>query len=119
MADKNDSGFVEPERADPSRRPVISQCVMAWLLAAIGVGFGFIAVASCGIPFVPPASTLAIVLGTMGSLVAVASVAVAFRCGHSMKTIFLIIGGVLLALNWFAISLGRMGKHLIDYLEGH
>jgi uncharacterized RDD family membrane protein YckC len=85
----------------------------------MSAGLGFVALALCGIPFVPPASTVAIVLGIAGCLSAVASVVSAFLCGRPVNVTILVIGIRLVALNGFAISLGQLGKHLIDCLEAH
>lgn len=104
---------------EPNNRTGFIAGVTAWSLVALSAGLGLIAIASCGIPFVPPASTLAIVFGAMGCLAAVAAVVFAFLRGRTAKITFVAIGGVLLMLNGFAIYLGRLGKHLIDYLEGH
>lgn len=105
-------------RSEPSGNSRALHGALAWLLAAGSAGLGFLAVTVCGIPFVPPASRLAVVLGIAGGLAALASVVFAFLRGR-VAMLFLAIVGVLLTLNGFAISLGRLGKHLIDYLEGH
>ena len=100
---------------DPSG---VNQVMVAWLLAAISAGLGVVAIASCGIPFVAPSSTFAIVLGVAGCLAAVASVGCGFVSRRSVKATLIVIAGVLLAVNGFAIWIGRLGRHLIDYLEG-
>lgn len=117
-ADTNSSP-AEREPAEQSNRSGVFAGMIAWLLAAISAGLGLIGIASCGIPFVPPASTLAIILGTMGGLAAITAMAFAFLSRRKTKLTFVVLGVVLLALNGLAISLGRLGKHLIDWLEGH
>ena len=119
MNDEAKAGPVEADHSEPDDHSGVSRGVIAWMLAAISAAFGFLAIASCGIPFVPPASNFAIILGVMGCLAAVASVGFAFVRGQTTRATFLLVGGVLVAVNGFAIWFGRLGKHLIDYLEGH
>lgn len=91
------------------------------LLVSTGLsaGLGLAGIASCGIPFVPPVSTLAIVLGILGGITALVPVVLAWPCGRRTRVLFIAIGAGLLLLNGAAVWAGRLGKHLIDYLEGH
>lgn len=118
MNNKPHSGPLDVGLPESSIRCNVSRDIIAWLLAVISAGLGFIAIASCGIPFVQPASTLAIILGSAGCLAAITAMIFAFLKQRS-KRMLLVIAVVLLTVNGFAIWFGRLGKHLIDFLEGH
>jgi hypothetical protein len=80
---------------------------------------GVVGVVSCGIPFVPSAGKAAIVLGVLGVIAAIAGMILAWPRAGRTRVSFVILGVLLLALNGVAIWAGRLGKHLIDYMEGH
>lgn len=93
--------------------PLLTTCLT--LSAALGV----IGVLSCGIPFVPPLGTVAIVLGISGIIAGLVGMWLAWPRGGRIRVLFILFGMLLLALNGVAIRAGQLGKHLIDYLEGH
>lgn len=92
----------------PSPWPVI--------LLLFGLTAGMVALLICGIPFVRPASGTASSLGICGALVAGLSLLLAFRT-RQLGCLFLLFASFVLSINYFAFSLGKQGKHLIDYLE--
>lgn len=93
--------------------PLLTTCLT--LSAALGI----VGVASCGIPFVPRAGKVAIALGVLGIVVGIAGVWLAWLRGGRIRVLFLFFGAVLITLNGFAIWAGQLGRHLIDYFEGH
>lgn len=93
--------------------PLLTTCLM--LSAAMGI----VGVASCGIPFVPPAGNVAIALGVLGMIAGITGMVLAWPRGGRIRVLFIVFGVLLLALNGIAIWAGQSGKHLIDYLEGH
>jgi hypothetical protein len=93
--------------------PLLTTCLT--LSAALGV----VGTLSCGIPFVPPVGAVAIALGVMGAIPAVAAIILAWPRGGRIRVLFILFGMLLLTLNGVAIRAGQSGKHLIDYLEGH
>lgn len=93
--------------------PLLTTCLT--LSGALGV----VGVLSCGIPFVPPAGKVAIALGVIGAIAAITGTIVAWPRGGRTRMAFIVFGVLLLALNGVAIWVGTLGKHLIDYLEGH
>jgi len=93
--------------------PLLTTCLT--LSAAMGI----VGVASCGIPFVPPAGKVAIALGVLGIMAAIAGVLLAWPRGGHIQRLFILFGVLLLTLNGVAIWVSQSGKHLIDHLEGH
>ena len=93
--------------------PLLTTCL------TLSVALGVVGVASCGIPFVSPAGKVAIVLGVLGIVASIAGVLLAWPRGGRVRVLFILFGVLLLTLNGIAIWVGQLGKHLIDYIEGH
>lgn len=88
--------------------PVLTTCLIS------STALGIVGVASCGIPFVPPVGKVAISLGILGIIVAMAGMILAWPRGGNTRMLFLIFGMLLLGLNSVAIWVGQLGKHLFD-----
>lgn len=93
--------------------PLLTTCL------ALSASLGFFGVASCGIPFVPPAEKVAIALGVLGIMAGIAGMLLAWPRGGRVRVLFILFGVLLLTLNGIAIWAGQSGKHLIDYIEGN
>lgn len=93
--------------------PLLTTCL------TVSAAMGIVGIASCGIPFVPPAGKAAIALGVLGIIAAIAGMILAWPREGRTRVLFLIFGTLLLMLNGVAIWAGQLGKHLIDYLEKH
>ncbi len=117
----------------PQSEPTITAELVEWAVKSSNKHFGpplttclmlstamcIVGVASCGIPFVPPAGKVAIALGVLGMIAGIAGMLLAWPRGGRIRVLFIVFGVLLLALNGIAICAGQLGKHLIDYLEGH
>jgi hypothetical protein len=93
--------------------PLVTTCL------TLSAAMGLVGVASCGIPFVPPAGKVAIVLGALGIIASIAGMLLVWPRGGRIRVLFILFGVLLLTLNGITIWAGQLGKHLIDYIESH
>lgn len=84
--------------------PLLTTCLT--LSAAMGV----VGIANCGIPFLPPAGTVAIAFGVMGVIPAIAGIILAWPRGGHVRVLFVLFGTLLLALNGVAIWVGLRSR---------
>ena len=89
------------------------------IITSLGIATGALALVICGIPFVAPMSRAAVVLSVVGLLLAVLGLVWQGITKRRWSVLLVVLTAFALATNAFAFRFAKLGKHLIDFLEGH
>ena len=89
------------------------------IITSLGIATGALALLICGIPFVAPMSRAAAVLSVVGLLLAVLGLVWQVVTKRRLSVFLVVLAAFALATNGLAFRFAKLGKHLIDFLEGH